>query len=151
MLIVFSSLLPDIIKGDLDSLRADVEDFYVKAVRTDHVTSWLLDNLTASSQGVLVLTDKDQYETDLGKCIKSLQELEAQQQRQVTANFPSWSRRCSSALPSLKYELVIYGGLTGRLDQTAHTIHVLFKLSRKRQRTWVVSEDSVTCLLQEVR
>lgn len=50
-----------------------------------------------------------------------------------------------------QYELIIYGGLTGRLDQTAHTIHVLFKLSRKRRRTWVVSEDSVTCLLQEVR
>lgn len=71
-----------------------------------------------------------------------------------------------------EYELVIFGGLGGRLDQTAHTLHVLWQLApnvtmgevipepeepgkapprgshlRKRARTLIVSENCVTCLL----
>lgn len=70
------------------------------------------------------------------------------------------------------YQLVIVGGMSGRLDQTVHTLHVLWQLApgvqvessipepheqgtepprgstlKKRARTLVVSEDSVTCLI----
>ncbi|KAL6160812.1 thiamine pyrophosphokinase [Exserohilum turcicum] len=45
--------LPDIVHGDLDSLRDDVRDYY-------------------QSQGVLVSRDGDQDSTDFGKCMQKL-------------------------------------------------------------------------------
>lgn len=50
----------------------------------------------------------------------------------------------------LQFQLVIFGGLSGRFDQTAHTIHTLFTLRKAREWTWVVSEESLTCLLEAV-
>ena len=103
-------------------------------------------------QGVEVLHRPSQYATDLQKCVHSLEDIEE-------AGSP-------------EYELVIFGGLGGRLDQTMHTLHVLWQLApnvpvgeiipepeepgkapprgshlRKRARTLVVSENCVTCLL----
>ncbi|KAH6868090.1 thiamine pyrophosphokinase [Alternaria rosae] len=45
--------LPDMIHGDLDSLRDDVRDYY-------------------EARGVPVLRDGDQYSTDFGKCMKEI-------------------------------------------------------------------------------
>ncbi|KAF1838885.1 thiamine pyrophosphokinase [Decorospora gaudefroyi] len=45
--------LPDIIHGDLDSLRDDVRDYY-------------------AAQGVSVSRDHDQYSTDFGKCMQKM-------------------------------------------------------------------------------
>ncbi|KAK9900048.1 thiamine pyrophosphokinase [Cystobasidium minutum MCA 4210] len=99
---------PDLIKGDLDSIHKSVQAFY-------------------ESKGVPIVTDKDLYDTDLGKCIKSVVEVEKAQNQQ--------------------YQLVIYGGLSGRLDQTIHTLHTLSKLRTTREWSWIVSEESLTCLL----
>jgi len=49
--------LPDLIKGDLDSLRGDVRQYY-------------------EARKVPVVQDGDQYSTDLEKCVRSLQEKE---------------------------------------------------------------------------
>jgi thiamine pyrophosphokinase len=49
--------LPDLLKGDLDSVREDVRRYY-------------------ETRGVLVVRDDDQNSTDLMKCIQSLQEKE---------------------------------------------------------------------------
>ena len=46
-----------------------------------------------------------------------------------------------------QYRVVLLGGLTGRLDQTAHTLHALHPLLTVRPGIWVVSEYSVACLL----
>ena len=48
---------PDLIKGDLDSLRPDVRAFY-------------------ETLGVPVIRDRDQNSTDLGKCISTLPDFE---------------------------------------------------------------------------
>ncbi|KAI3624057.1 hypothetical protein CBS14141_002485 [Malassezia furfur] len=102
--------------------------------------------------GVEVVHRPSLYATDLQKCVHSLEDIEE-------AGSP-------------EYELVIFGGLGGRLDQTMHTLHVLWQLApnvpvgeiipepeepgkapprgshlRKRARTLVVSENCVTCLL----
>jgi thiamine pyrophosphokinase len=76
-------------------------------------------------------------------------------------------------------EIVILGGLSGRLDQTMHTLHVLcqmtqsedrsiitprvkssekkrqleqddFAILNRRQRTWVLSENSLVWVLGKV-
>lgn len=45
---------------------------------------------------------------------------------------------------------MIYGGLSGRFDQTIHTLHALYKLRKVREWAWIVSEDSLSCVLDEV-
>ncbi|GJE96603.1 thiamin pyrophosphokinase [Phanerochaete sordida] len=103
-----TTYLPDLIKGDLDSLRDDVREYY-------------------ASQNVSVVQDHDQYSTDLMKCVFALQEKEAAEGTQ--------------------YDLVILGGLSGRLDQTVHTLSYLYKLRKTRERVFCVTDDNVAWLL----
>lgn len=49
-----------------------------------------------------------------------------------------------------EHQLVILGGLSGRLDQTVHTLHALMQLERNRTRTWAVGRESVACVLGKV-
>jgi thiamine pyrophosphokinase len=86
-----------------------------------------------ASQDVAIEEDGDQYATDLQKCIKALEAHERED--------PSDG----------EHTLVIVGGLTGRFDQTAHTVHVLHQQQCKRKRTWVASDQSLACLLPPVR
>lgn len=83
-------------------------------------------------QGVPVVHDPDQYSTDLGKCLASLVE-EEERRGKVT-----------------EHQLVISGGLSGRLDQTVHTIHALLQLASTRERAWAVGADSIACVLGKV-
>ncbi|KAF8992852.1 thiamine pyrophosphokinase [Cyathus striatus] len=101
--------LPSLIKGDLDSLRHDVREYY-------------------SSKGVHVIQDDGQDSTDLMKCVKALEEKEAAEQ-------------------SDQYDIIILGGLTGRLDQTIHTLSYLHKLRKSRKRAFAVTDDNVGWVL----
>ncbi|KAL7417542.1 thiamine pyrophosphokinase [Mrakia frigida] len=103
--------LPDLIKGDLDSIRPEVRSFY-------------------ESLGVSVVHDPDQYSTDLMKCIHALKAVEA-----------------SNPEGTPQYDLILFGGLTGRLDQTTHTLHLLHKLRTEREKIWVISEDELAWCL----
>ncbi|WVW86304.1 thiamine pyrophosphokinase [Kwoniella bestiolae CBS 10118] len=93
--------LPDIIKGDFDSIREDVRSYY-------------------TSRGVKVIQDKDEYSTDLMKCIAEVPE---------------------------DYSLVLLGGLSGRVDQTVHTMSLLHKLHRE---VYVLDGESFAWLLREI-
>jgi len=104
------SFLPDLIKGDLDSLRKDVKQYYL-------------------SLGVNVVRDGDEYSTDLGKCIKSLSEKERAE--------------------GIQYDILILGGLAGRLDQTVHTLSAVHKLRKVRERVFVISDENVAWVLDE--
>ena len=76
--------------------------------------------------------DPDQFSTDLGKCVQAVADLEKSSGK--------------------SYQLVIVGGLTGRLDQTIHTIHALTELLDTRgNTTWVVDAASIACVLGPVR
>ncbi|KAI0787935.1 thiamine pyrophosphokinase, partial [Fomes fomentarius] len=101
---------PDLIKGDLDSLRDDVRTYY-------------------SSRGVRIVHDYDQDSTDLMKCIAALVDDE-KAERHVE-----------------QHTIVIIGGLSGRLDQTVHTLSLLHKLRRSRKHIFVVTDENVAWLL----
>ncbi|KAF8625535.1 hypothetical protein AX15_005302 [Amanita polypyramis BW_CC] len=100
--------MPDLIKGDLDSIRHDVKKYYV-------------------AQGVPVVLDGDQNSTDLMKCVTSLQEREQEE--------------------GLEYELVILGGLSGRLDQTVHTLSYLHKMRKTRKKVYAITDENVGWVL----
>ncbi|ESK89035.1 thiamin pyrophosphokinase 1 [Moniliophthora roreri MCA 2997] len=102
------TFIPDLIKGDLDSLRYDVQQHY-------------------SALGVPVIKDPDQDSTDLMKCIASLQEKEKQDGQQ--------------------YDIIILGGLAGRLDQTVHLLSFLHKLRKSREGVFAVTDDNLGWVL----
>ncbi|KAF8841821.1 thiamine pyrophosphokinase [Paxillus ammoniavirescens] len=102
--------MPDLIKGDLDSLRQDVRDFY-------------------SSKGVPILHDPDQESTDLMKCVRALEEKEITEGNE--------------------YEIIFLGGLSGRLDQTVHTLSYLHKLRRTRKKVYAITDENIAWVLDE--
>ena len=108
------------------------------------------------SQGVDVQVRPSQYATDLQKCIQAIEDDEVSNKAKEMA-------------------LIVFGGLAGRLDQSIHTLHVLWQLApgtedlggvedpgeadqkdkrggklRKRQRTFVIGDGSVAWLLPKV-
>ncbi|THH26303.1 hypothetical protein EUX98_g7884 [Antrodiella citrinella] len=108
---VRENYLPDFIKGDLDSLREDVKQYY-------------------ASKGVPIIYDKDQDSTDLMKCIN---ELSAKEEREGND----------------RYELIVLGGLSGRLDQTIHTLSLLYKLRKTGRRIFAVNDENVAWVLDQ--
>jgi len=100
---------PDLITGDLDSIRPQVREYY-------------------SSYGVPVIQDNDQDSTDLMKCVAFLRDKEALQ-------------------GSSQYDIIFLGGLSGRLDQTIHTLSYVHKLRKDRNRVFVVTDNDVGWVL----
>lgn len=45
---------------------------------------------------------------------------------------------------------MILGGLSGRFDQTVHTLSLIHKLRHRRKRIFVVTDDNVAWLLDAV-
>ncbi|KAF8606466.1 thiamine pyrophosphokinase [Ceratobasidium sp. AG-I] len=81
------------------------------------------------AQNVVVEHDKSQNSTDLMKCLDWVVEIEKENQ--------------------LKLDVVILGGLSGRLDHTVHTMSLLHKLRTTRPRIFVVSSESVGWVLDQ--
>lgn len=146
--------------GDLDSIRPSVREYYEKL-------------------GVTVLQDPDQYSTDFTKCLTYLNahaaeiiasprqrkdNPEKQDSKSLERNLATTSQPNQSLL-----EIVILGGLGGRVDQAFSQVHHLYMMTQK-QRTmredisklsrpeekratggslYLVSEESITFIIQK--
>ena len=147
--------LPNKIVGDLDSIRPSVRQHY-------------------EALGVSIIQDPDQYSTDFTKCLKHLNNHAAEiitSPRRQKRN-PSSSTSPSPLQSTL--EIVILGGLGGRVDQAFSQIHHLYMMTqtqrelRESQETgndestkkiepgaggnlYLISEESITFVLQEGR
>ena len=67
--------LPDLLKGDLDSVREDVRRYYETRVSRCYIII-PCSHVCRFRKGVRVVRDDDQDSTDLIKCVRSLQEKE---------------------------------------------------------------------------
>lgn len=90
---------------------------------------------STTTKGVEVRHDPDEFSTDLGKNVAQLAKYEA-----------------SLSPASTQLQLVIVGGLSGRLDQTIHTLHALIQLVEKdgREQVWAIGKESAACILPKV-
>lgn len=145
----YSRYLPDLIKGDLDSLRSDVREYYASHVSVSLTFTAYLTLNVCGFQGVQVIHDHDQYSTDLMKCVQALTEKEQAEGCKVSiARTPHGGMQPS--LTFKQYDLIILGGLSGRLDQTIHTLSYLYKLRKKRERVFTVTDENVAWILDSV-
>jgi len=125
------SQLPDCIIGDLDSIHASVRTHY-------------------EGLGVTIIQDPDQYSTDFTKSLKYLRAHSAQ----ITSG-PSKDKTGGSENGRL--EILILGGLGGRVDQAFSQIHHLYLMTKSYSsddaagNLYLVSEESLTFVLQPGR
>lgn len=108
----WKSYLPDLITGDLDSIRSDVQQDY-------------------TSMDVRVVRDGSLDATDFMKCFDAIKELERRTPQEGD------------------YSVIVLGGLSGRIDQTVHTMSYLYKLRRIRAHVFVATDDDVGWVLDE--
>ncbi|KOS43193.1 hypothetical protein ACN38_g5930 [Penicillium nordicum] len=152
-----SKQLPDSIVGDLDSIRPAVREYYEKL-------------------GVSVLQDPDQYSTDFTKCLKYLNEHAAEiiasprKGASTTKSDTNGTNGSTSTSPSDQspLEIVILGGLGGRVDQAFSQVHHLYMMTQTQRsiretetntpssnvkpaaggNLYLVSEESITFIIQ---
>lgn len=75
-----------------------------------------------------MIQEDDQDSTDLMKCVSSVSDLESQ-------------------TGGIRYEIAVLGGLSGRLDQTIHTLSYLHKLRKQRESVFVITDDNIAWVL----
>ncbi|OQD65700.1 hypothetical protein PENPOL_c005G05075 [Penicillium polonicum] len=152
-----SKQLPDSIVGDLDSIRPAVREYYEKL-------------------GVSVLQDLDQYSTDFTKCLKYLNghaaEIIASPRKgaSTTKSNSNGANESTSTSPpdQSPLEIVVLGGLGGRVDQAFSQVHHLYMMTQTQRsiretetntsssdaksaaggNLYLVSEESITFIIQ---
>ncbi|KAG0030950.1 cAMP-dependent protein kinase subunit [Podila clonocystis] len=124
--------LPDFIRGDFDSLRDNVKDYY-------------------ASNGVQVEKIDEQYSTDFMKCIELVRELDP-----IHSTLPQGNQDTTTdTLTNISHEqllsqnlgVVVLGGSGGRFDQSMSSIHHLYILNRERHAA-LVSDESIVVVLE---
>ncbi|KAG0086629.1 cAMP-dependent protein kinase subunit [Podila epicladia] len=121
--------LPDFIRGDFDSLRDNVKDYY-------------------ASKGVQLEKLDDEYSTDFMKCVELVRERDpihatlAQQQ----GNHDATATISHEQLLNMNLGVVVLGGSGGRFDQCMSSIHHLYILNRERHAMLVADESIVIVL-----
>lgn len=100
--------------------------------------------------GVTIVEDGDQYSTDFTKCFKYL--------RSQTGEILSSSATASAKQDdSNRLDILILGGLGGRVDQAFSQIHHLYQMTSEYSSAqsagnlYLVSEESLTFILQPGR
>lgn len=125
----------DTIIGDLDSLRPEVEKFWLDA-------------------GTEIIHDSDQYSTDFTKAVRYLKTFQVPKDAELTTS-KSESRRAVTQRvkdgPKID-DVVCLGGLGGRVDQGMSTLHHLYMFQKEpgypSGRIFLLSNESITFVLQ---
>jgi len=129
--------LPELIHGDLDSLRPDVKSYY-------------------ASRGVSVTQDPDQYSTDFAKSLKQIRAygLKEESNKPLSSQTNASSTNAQEVYnPTKPFGIVssvlIFGSISGRVDQGIGLLHEIGRESERYPSValYLISESSVTFLL----
>lgn len=96
-------------------------------------------------QGSVIIQDGDQYATDLQKSFKAIAKF-----RPEIKVCPLKAGLQEISLTDRQQTILLLGGLTGRLDQTIHTLHFLTKMRQSDFTIWAFSEQSMACVIDKV-
>ncbi|KAE8386058.1 thiamine pyrophosphokinase [Aspergillus alliaceus] len=138
-----STDLPNLIIGDLDSIAPSVRAHY-------------------SNLGVTVIEDEDQNSTDFTKCLNYLRDHVGEVISPPPSSSSSSPGSSEGAVKGgeTKLDVLIMGGLGGRVDQAFSQIHHLFLMTRsfaaassgrKEEAVgnlYLISEESITFILR---
>lgn len=80
------------------------------------------------------------------KCVQEVRTREATQSEQVR----EWVDIDDRVPTNFQNTIIILGGLSGRLDQTIHTLQLLHKLRKERAHVYAVTDDNIGWVLDEV-
>ncbi|KAJ9292823.1 hypothetical protein DTO271G3_8398 [Paecilomyces variotii] len=130
-----TSELPNAIVGDLDSIFPSVRKHY-------------------ESLDVTIVHDPDQYSTDLMKCLKYLRANASRILHSPPENTSSSKGSTSETKSHPRLDVLILGGLGGRVDQAFSQIHHLYAMARHSDspgELYLVSEESISFILQKGR
>ena len=117
-----TSFLPDLIRGDLDSLQAHVQTYYQQC-------------------GTKIERDADQDCNDLDKALQAVLRHFTEQQQQQDDDDDNKDTSCT---PSC----FVYGAFGGRLDQEMASIQALWKWSDHfHHQVWLYNDDTCAILL----
>ena len=84
------------------------------------------------------------------KCIACLSDLESQTDGvSITNHLPNIPAEVYAF--QVQHNIIILGGLSGRLDQTIHTLSYLHKLRKLRESVFVITDDNIAWVLDSVR
>ncbi|KAF9918402.1 hypothetical protein BX616_008962 [Lobosporangium transversale] len=114
--------LPDYIRGDLDSLRDSVKEYY-------------------ESKGVPVEQNGDEESTDFMKCVELVRERDNKSSSFADSQIKQDTEELGGNLG-----VVALGGTGGRFDQSMSSIHHLYVLNRERHAT-LLSDESIIVVL----
>ncbi|KAF9084556.1 cAMP-dependent protein kinase subunit [Mortierella sp. GBA35] len=129
-----AKFLPDYVRGDLDSLRDSVKEYY-------------------QSMGVTVERVPDQDSTDFMKCVELVRARDPS--HSITTTTPTSLSSDTSVIPSKESSehlqasnlgIIALGGTGGRFDQSMSSIHHLYILNQERNAT-LISDESIVILL----
>ena len=118
-----SRMLPDLITGDLDSLRGDVATFY-------------------SDRGVPIEGEAEQDSHDFEKCLRWLE----RRQRDDAARSSSSTGSDGTATPVQPFSVVAVGAFGGRLDQQMANLNMAYSYACF-ERFYLVSDASLAFVL----
>ncbi|KAL2850121.1 thiamine pyrophosphokinase [Aspergillus pseudodeflectus] len=140
--------IPDTIIGDLDSIRPEIRTHY-------------------ANLGVNIVHDDDQYSTDFTKSLRYLRK----QEERILSSYAALSSKSTAHHPIItsdlvsgerrRLEILILGGLGGRVDQAFSQIHHLYMMDQEQSTSisgsgadpntghlYLISEASITFILQ---
>ncbi|KAH3688337.1 hypothetical protein WICPIJ_000675 [Wickerhamomyces pijperi] len=109
--------IPDFIIGDLDSLRDEVKSYY-------------------ASQGVTIIKQSTQYDSDLGKCLKFIECYYHNLEQQTSISYGKINDydgisilygQLQQVKCTTQTQVLIIGGINGRFDHTIQSINTMIR------------------------
>jgi len=99
-------------------------------------------------QGVPVVLDADQDSTDLMKCLANVLEEEKASGAKVRYK---WMSTIHVGEICVQYNVLVLGGLGGRLDQSIHTLSYFHKQRKLRRTMMALTDESLAWVLDAAR